>query len=89
MSYVEQRRLGNLSGADILYGLRFYATRGQRGFSQGDYDAIICNVNGSSLILKASSRIELSRMWQPLSTASTAGIWIYSTLEQGSSTFLT
>jgi len=44
MSYMEQRRVGNVSGADILYALRFYATRGQRGFSQGDYDAIISDV---------------------------------------------
>ena len=44
MSYVDQRRLGNVSGADILFGLRFYATRGQRGFSEGDYSSIISDV---------------------------------------------
>ena len=44
MNWVEQRQLGNVSGADILFALRFYATRGQRGFCEGDYTSIISDV---------------------------------------------
>jgi hypothetical protein len=44
MNWVDQRQMANVSGADILFALRFYATRGQRGFCEDDYTSIISDV---------------------------------------------
>jgi|GEM_PF-2537159 len=41
ISYVEQRNYGQLNSLDILYAIRFYALRHERGFSPEQYEAIL------------------------------------------------
>jgi len=44
MSYVEQRNFSVVSGADILYALKHYGQRNQRGLKPGDYEELIQEV---------------------------------------------
>lgn len=44
MQHVENRSFSEVNGLDILFALRFYADKSQRGFKKEDYERIIADV---------------------------------------------
>jgi hypothetical protein len=44
MNYVENRNFSEVNGLDILYALKYYAERSQRGFKKEDYERIVADV---------------------------------------------
>lgn len=44
MQYVEGRRFAEVTGADILYALKFYGRKNERGLSASDYEELVREV---------------------------------------------
>lgn len=65
VNQVEQRQFGEVSGLDILFALRFYAERGERGYTLNDYQQIIDEVRH---FFPELDRLEADRTDQDIAT---------------------
>ena len=46
MQYIEQRNFSAINGLDILYAMKYYALKSERGFQESDYQQIIDDIIG-------------------------------------------